>query len=185
MAWHLPTIPQLCKYVIWITLADLVVFFYGGGGGFGSDTTIVVVFSWLALALLFVSLTMVVNGYLIRRELLVYFLALYIRLFALAFQLIAIGIGATHSSTLSAVFTFSLVALVVVVELVAYGFLLVQLDDLSSSQEEEIPTDIEGAGILTKQLTSVNTWTTAVCQFLLVFVPGYGPMLAMGQGKKK
>jgi hypothetical protein len=152
--------------------------------GFRSDTTIVTVFTWLALGLLFVSLTMVVNGYLIRRELLVYFLALYIRLFALAFQLIAVGIGVTHMSTLSAVFTFVLIGLVIVVELIAYGFLLVQLDDLSAAEAEEIPTDIEGAGVLTKQLTSVNSWTTAVFQFLLVFVPGYGPMLAMGHGKK-
>jgi hypothetical protein len=44
-------------------------------------------------------------GYLIRRELLVYFLSLYVRLFALAFQLIALGIGVSHSSTLSALFT--------------------------------------------------------------------------------
>lgn len=56
-------------------------------------------------AMLFVALTMVVNAYLIRRELLVYFLSLYVRLFALAFQMIALGIGVSHSSTLSALFT--------------------------------------------------------------------------------
>ena len=134
--------------------------------------TIVVVFTWLSMVLLFVSLTMVVNGYVMRRELLVYFLSLYIRLFALAFQLIAIGIGTTHGSTMSAVFTFTTIALVLVGELIAYGFLLVQLDDISAAESEEIPTDIEGAGILTKQLTNVNTWTTSVFQFLLVFVPG-------------
>ncbi len=133
---------------------------------------------------MFISVTMVVNGFLIRRELLVYFLALYIRLFALAFQLIAIGIGVSHSSTFQAIITFTVIGLVIVVELIVYGFLLVQLDDLSASEAEEIPMDIEGAGILTKQLTSVNSWTTAVFHFLLVFVPGYGPLLAMGHGKK-
>lgn len=98
--------------------------------GFGSNVPgIVTVFSWLcgkvplflqqhirgmlmafvflfAAAMLFVSLTMVVNAYLIRRELLVYFLSLYVRLFALAFQMIALGIGITHSSTFSAVVTY-------------------------------------------------------------------------------
>jgi hypothetical protein len=137
--WHLPTIPELCKYVIVVSVVDFLVFFYAGTAGFFSDTTVVVVFSWLSLALLFVALTMVVNGFLIRRELLVYFLSLYIRLFGLAFQLIALGIGVTHSSTFSAVFTFTLIGLVIVVELVVYGFLLVQLDDLSAAEAEEVP----------------------------------------------
>ena len=128
---------------------------------------------------------MVVNGFVMRRELLVYFLSLYLRLFALAFQLIAVGIGTTHSSTLSAIFTFTTIAVSLIGELIVYGFLLVQLDDLSASQGEEIPMDIEGAGILTKQFSSVNSWTTSVFQFLLVFVPGYGPLLEMGKGKKR
>ncbi len=83
--------------------------------------------------------------------------------------------------------------LLLVAELVVYGFLLVQLDDISQATAEEVPTDIEvvvhkwccktraltsplpqGAGILTRQLTGGISWTTAVCQFLLVFVPGYG-----------
>ena len=149
-----------------------------------SSTTIVVVFTWLSLGLLFMALTMVINGFVMRRELLVYFLSLYIRLFALAFQLITIGIGTTHGSTFSAFFTFGTIAVALVVELIVYGFLLVQLDDLSAAETEEIPTDIEGAGILTKQLTNVNSWTTSVFQFLLVFVPGYGPLLEMGKGKK-
>lgn len=141
--------------------------------------TIVVVFTWLAMALLFMCLTMVVNGYVMRRELLVYFLALYLRLFALAFQLIAVGIGVSHSSFISAFFTYGTIGISLIIELVVYGFLLVQLDDLSSAETDEIPMDIEGAGILTKQLTSVNSWTTSVFQFLLVFVPGYGPLLEM------
>lgn len=185
MAWKLPTIEQLTKYVIWFALFDFMFFFYAGWEGFSADLSLVVVFSWLACGLLFISLTMVVNGYLIRRELLVYFLSLYLRLFALAFQLIALGIGITHSSTASAVFTFTTIALSLVAELIAYGFLLVQLDDLSSAEAEQVPTDIEGAGILTKQLTSVNSITTQVFQFLLVFVPMYGPLLQMGVGKKK
>ncbi len=120
----LPTIDALTKYVIWFALVDFLFFFYAGKAkthaacaprpdtrmpgypGFSSNAaTIVTVFSWLSMALLFVCLTMVVNGYLIRRELLVYFLSLYVRLFALAFQLIALGIGVTHSSTMAAVFT--------------------------------------------------------------------------------
>ncbi len=48
--------------------------------------------------------SMVVNAVIMKRvELLVYFLSLYIRLFALAFHMIALGIGVSHSSTLSAV----------------------------------------------------------------------------------
>lgn len=127
---------------------------------------------------------MTVNAFLIRRELLVYFLALYVRLFALAFQMIALGIGVTHSSTASAVFTYVTLAVMLVAELIAYGFLLVQLDDLAAASEPEVPTDIEGAGILTKQLDGVNSFTTSVFQFMLVFVPGYGPLLKMGAGKK-
>lgn len=127
---------------------------------------------------------MVINGYLMKRELLVYFLALYVRLFALAFQMIALGIGVSHSSTLSAVFTYFSLAVTLIVELIVYGFLLVQLDDLSSNEEVDIPTDIEGAGILTKRLDEVNSWTTAFFQFCLVFIPGYGPLLKLGVGKK-
>lgn len=33
MAWHLPTIAELCKYVIWISVFDLLVFFYAGTKG--------------------------------------------------------------------------------------------------------------------------------------------------------
>lgn len=40
-----------------------------------------------------------------------------------------------------------------VAELVVYGFLLVQLDDIATEQEREVPSDIEGAGILTQKLT--------------------------------
>ncbi len=48
-----------------------------------------------------------------------------------------------------------------IAELTIYGFLLVQLDDLTAVTEAEVPTDIEGAGTLTKHLTGVNSWTTA------------------------
>ena len=183
MKWTLPTIPQLAKYVIYCAIADLVFFLFSGYSGFSSNVSIVVIFSWLSLGLLFISLTMVVNGFLIRRELLVYFLALYIRLFALAFQLIAMGIGVQHSSFFTGLLTYTTIGVIVVFELIVYGFLLVQLDDLNA--EPDIPTDIEGAGVLTKQLSSVNSWTTSVFQFLLVFVPGYGPLLEMGIGKKE
>lgn len=179
----LPSIEKLANAIIWFAGADLLYFFYSGSQGFSHSQSVVVVFTWLAVALLFVAFTMVLNGYLIRRELLVYFLSLYIRLFALAFQLIALGIGISHSSTASAVFSYITLALLLVSELITYGFLLVQLDDMSSV-EPEAPTDIEGAGILTNQLNSVNSWTASVCQFLLVFVPFYGPLLKMGIGKK-
>jgi hypothetical protein len=33
MKWHLPTIPELCKYVIWISVFDALVFFYAGSQG--------------------------------------------------------------------------------------------------------------------------------------------------------
>lgn len=62
---------------------------------------------------------------------------------------------------LAQVVTYVLLGSTLIAELTVYGFLLVQLDDLSAITEPDVPTDIEGAGTLTKHLTGVNSWTTA------------------------
>lgn len=51
-----------------------------------------------------------------------------------------------------------------------YGFLLVQLDDMAAEQEHEVPTDIEGAGILTQKLTgaSQNVCSSSSLSFTII-----------------